>query len=279
MLRPFPAVLAWLGVPAIVCVWQLALRLVLERTVRAWERGAEVLDVLSMQASGLRTLLALAVAVVIFLWPVAVLWAAAMRRNIGGKKVIIMLAMYAAGWSLALTPYSFWQRVFVDQFSPRHAIELMVDAARNGDVRTVRAFLDNGTLVDSQGTLGTALHAAAEHSELEVMQHLVSRGADVNARGRWGMTPLHIAAFHADVAVMEYLISCGADVNVINALGDSPMAKALQAREMAREQSSEALALLAKHGAMPVVGTDEQRSKAFEKVREAERRTEAEMPK
>jgi hypothetical protein len=42
---------------------------------------------------------------------------------------------------------------------------------------------------------------------------------------------------------------------------------------------SDALALLAKHGAIPVVGTDEQRFEAFKKMREAEGRAEPEMPR
>jgi Ankyrin repeats (3 copies) len=275
MTRPFPAGLAWFGVPAIVVVWLQAVLIVLERTVWAWERGAEVV-VSSPVHSGVRVLLAAGVFLLALLWPIVVLLVAAVRRNNGGKKVITMLVVYAVGGALALTPYSFWQRVFAGKFTSLHAVELMSDAAGRGDLRTVRAFLDIGTPVNSRVALDTALHVAAWHSKLDVMRYLVSRGADVNAPGRGGSTALHLAAFHANLEVMQYLISCGADVNAINALGDSPMAKARQAQ---MQWSEEAQALLAKHGGRFVEGTAEQRFRAFERMREDAKRMETDMPK
>jgi hypothetical protein len=262
MTRPFPAGLAWFGVPAIVVVWLQAVLIVLERTVWAWERGAEVV-VSSPVHSGVRVLLAAGVFLLALLWPIVVL-------------LVAMLVVYAVGGALALTPYSFWQRVFAGKFTSLHAVELMSDAAGRGDLRTVRAFLDIGTPVNSRVALDTALHVAAWHSKLDVMRYLVSRGADVNAPGRGGSTALHLAAFHANLEVMQYLISCGADVNAINALGDSPMAKARQAQ---MQWSEEAQALLAKHGGRFVEGTAEQRFRAFERMREDAKRMETDMPK
>jgi len=224
MKRAFPSVLFWLGIPAIAGVWLLALRLVWEQTVWTWERGAQMVG-FSLMHSGLGVLLLLAVYASL-LWPTVVLVVAAIRRNIGGKTVVAMLALYVLGWALLSMPYGFWQRVFIDKFTPVQSIELMTYAAAVGDLRTVRAFLDLGVPVNAQGRSGTALHAAAVQAELEVMQYLISRGAEVNA---------------------------------VNAYGDSPMANARQAEA----RSAEAQALLVKHGGQLIRGTEEQRDRVI----------------
>jgi ankyrin repeat protein len=60
--------------------------------------------------------------------------------------------------------------------------------------------------------LNNSLLAAAAQGDLEDVRRLVEAGADVNCRGRNGVTPvLQNAAEH--LAVKEYLISQGADVN------------------------------------------------------------------
>jgi hypothetical protein len=234
-------ILVWLGAAAIICVWLLAVRLVWEQTVWTWERGAQMVG-FSLMHSGSGALLVLGVYVSL-LWPAVVLVVAAIRRSLGGRKVVAMLAAYALGWALLSAPYGFWQRLFVGKFTPDQAIDLMTYAAASGDLRTVRAFLDRGVPVNAQGRNGTALHAAAVGAELEVMQYLISRSADVNA---------------------------------INAYGDSPMANARQAEV----HSTEAQALLAGHGGQLIQGTKEQRDRVIERqVREDIDRMEKDMPK
>lgn len=73
-----------------------------------------------------------------------------------------------------------------------------------------------------------------------------------------GATPLHGAAVEGQLEVIEYLISRGADVNALNAYGDSPM-------ENARSMNHpEAMHLLERHGGRVIRGTDEQRNRAIE---------------
>jgi Ankyrin repeats (3 copies) len=241
MKRELPATLVRLGIPAIVGVWLLALRLVWEQTVWTWERGPQMVG-FSLMHSGLGGLLVLAVYASL-LWPLVALIFVVIRRNLGGKKLVTMLAVYAVGWVLLTTPYGFWQRLFISKFTPSQAAELMTYAAARGDLRTVRAFLEAGTPVNVQARSGTALHTAAVQAELEVMQYLLSRGAEVNA---------------------------------INAYGDSPMANAREARV----RSAEAQALIAKHGGQLVQGTKEQRDRVIgQQVREDIERMEKDMPK
>src|SRR5215831_18447304 len=165
MNRTFPTLITWLGVPAVACVWVLASRLVWEQSVWTWDRGAQMVG-FSLMHSGLGVLLVLAV-LVSLVWPVVVVVAAAITRSTGGRKTLILLTVYGLGWALILTPYGFWQRLFIEKFPPPQAIELMTYAAAGGDLRTVRAFLHAGVPINAQGRHGTALHAASVQAELE----------------------------------------------------------------------------------------------------------------
>ena len=47
----------------------------------------------------------------------------------------------------------------------------------------------------------------------EVVELLIDKGADVNAKGKYGRTPLHWAAHQGHWEIAELLIAKGADVN------------------------------------------------------------------
>ena len=55
---------------------------------------------------------------------------------------------------------------------------------------------------------GTPLHAAVRRSEADVIEMLIARGADVNARGSAGQTPLHLCS---DPEIARILVEAGAD--------------------------------------------------------------------
>jgi hypothetical protein len=241
MKREFPTTLISLGIPANVVVWLLAIRLVWEQTVWTWEHGGQMVGFALMHSLWGPFLLIAFLASLI--WPVIVLIVMLAKRSLGGGKVVTLLALYVVGLGLVSAPYGFWQRLFISKFSPAQAIELMTYAAAEGDVKTVSAFLDRGVSVNEQGRYGTALHAAAVHAEIEVMEYLINKGADVNA---------------------------------INPFGDSPMANTPNAEL----RSAEARALLEKHGGRLIRGTPEQRDKVIEQhVREDMERMEKDMPK
>lgn len=96
------------------------------------------------------------------------------------------------------------------------------------------------------------MHVAASSGQVEVLSHLVSYGADVNAReGRGGYTPLHIAIEQGDEQLARYLLqNCKTlDVNVLTygnrsalQLGcpvTEPLTKALLDRGVSSTYSSE----------------------------------------
>ena len=69
----------------------------------------------------------------------------------------------------------------------------------------------------------TPLHQAAEKGRLPIARLLIARGADVNAKDRWGSTPLHRAAYGHNRAMAELLINKGADVNATDYSGATPL--------------------------------------------------------
>ena len=70
------------------------------------------------------------------------------------------------------------------------------------------------------GPLGTALHAASRMNHLKVVQLLLRHSADVNAPGRWGLTPLQFASLRGHVEVVQWLLEHGADVHARNKDGE-----------------------------------------------------------
>jgi ankyrin repeat protein len=90
----------------------------------------------------------------------------------------------------------------------------VADAARRGDIDTVKALLKDGADVNAPlGDGMTALHWAAERGDAELANVLLYAGANVAMVTRVGQyTPLHIAARSGNAAVVRALVAAGADV-------------------------------------------------------------------
>lgn len=161
------------------------------------------------------------------IWLAFFLVAAIRSKSLGGKYGASILIAYGLAWGLVATPYGLWQRIFIDRFSHEQAIDFFTYAAATGDLRTVKAFLANGLDINVQGRHGTALHGAAGEGELDVINFLISQGANVNA---------------------------------VNAYGDTPLANAMEARVHASETQS----LLSKFGGKLVRGSEEQRNRVID---------------
>lgn len=149
-----------------------------------------------------------------------------LKRNAGGRQIIALTVAYLLAWCVISVPYGVWMRHFLDRIEVRHWPQVLIYAASSGDLATVKTLLEHGVAVNRAGDNGTALHAAAGLGE---------------------------------VAVMEALIGAGADVNAVNAYGDSPLVVV----DQAPRQKAEAAALLERHGARRIVGSDDQRSAAL----------------
>ena len=86
----------------------------------------------------------------------------------------------------------------------------------------------------------TPLHIAAAAYQPEIVEQLLSRGANASARNRRGAEPLHYAADgapgspwwnpQAQQAVVGLLIRAGADPNTEDKAGVTPLHRAVRAR-------------------------------------------------
>ena len=131
------------------------------------------------------------------------------------------------------------------------------DAAQQGNLAGVQAELDKGVDVDLKNDNGwTPLHYAAYGGKKEIVELLIAKNANVNAKVD-GRTPLHYAALKGHKEIAELLIAKGADVNAkIEKMGDevgltsTEIFLVLTPLDWAIEDNhTEIAALLRKHGA------------------------------
>ena len=99
------------------------------------------------------------------------------------------------------------------------------DAAKDGDVDSVKKFLDQGVDINSQtGKWGnTPLHEAAFWGNVEVVRLLISEEADVDAKDYYGCTPLHDAVDYGNLEILELLLEKNTNVNAMNEDGATPL--------------------------------------------------------
>lgn len=69
----------------------------------------------------------------------------------------------------------------------------------------------------------TALIAASEAGNLDVVKSLLGAGAKVDARDKYGLTALHKATRKNKVGVVKALLEAGANPNQQGQLGNTPM--------------------------------------------------------
>jgi len=72
------------------------------------------------------------------------------------------------------------------------------------------------------------LHYYADKASVEVLEYLISKGANVNYKDSYGQTPLHNAASSNSVEVLECLISKGANINAKDKIGETPLFRAVR---------------------------------------------------
>ena len=90
----------------------------------------------------------------------------------------------------------------------------LADAVEELDRATIRSQLQQPIDVNAPQVDGmTALHWAAYHDDLELVELLVGVGADVKALNRYGVTPLSLACTNANGPMVERLLDAGADPN------------------------------------------------------------------
>lgn len=93
----------------------------------------------------------------------------------------------------------------------------------------------------------TPLMRAAKRNNADVVNFLISRGADVNAKNKKGWTALLFAASHNTSDVVKLLLDNGADINAENKDGNNAIMCALQ--QAPKENISSVVNVLVQYGA------------------------------
>ena len=70
-----------------------------------------------------------------------------------------------------------------------------------------------------------SIHDAARDGNIETVKQHLAAGTDVNAKNDGGYTPLHYAAFNGHKEIAELLIAKGADVNAKDGIGGKTTAR------------------------------------------------------
>ncbi len=116
------------------------------------------------------------------------------------------------------------------QPKPANLEKEIIKAAKAGAASRVKELLaQDASLISARDADGsTPLHCATWKGHLNVVELLLSHGANVNAKNNndhWGTTPLHAAAHANQRAIAELLIAHGADIQATNLNGRTPLAE------------------------------------------------------
>ena len=111
----------------------------------------------------------------------------------------------------------------VDGYAPIHW------AVERGFSDILQILISNGANVNAMtiGAIGkdrSALHIAAEAGNPTIVKALIESGADVNSTTDYKETPLHgVRLFVKNVEVIQLLIEAGADINASTVFGSTPL--------------------------------------------------------
>lgn len=102
--------------------------------------------------------------------------------------------------------------------------DIYLDAAIGRFERIQQQMQRNPKIINNPGVDGwTLLHHAAVAGQYKIVDFLISKNADINAKTIKGETSLHLAVSRGRKKIVKLLILKGADVNVRNKYGNTPL--------------------------------------------------------
>ncbi len=106
-------------------------------------------------------------------------------------------------------------------------------AAKDGDLKTVKAAIEQGIEVDAKARYDvTALSFACDRGHVEVVKYLIEKGADVDATDKfYSMPPMTWAVFNGHTKVVEALLKADAK-GAAGALNNAVRSKNVEMAEM-----------------------------------------------
>ncbi|MED1436644.1 ankyrin repeat domain-containing protein [Bacillus mycoides] len=90
------------------------------------------------------------------------------------------------------------------------------NAIKIGDINEVKQLIGNDKeILNTMTTFGTWLHVAAKKGHLEMIEYLINKGIDIDARGgTFDASSLNLAAGAGHLEMVKYLIEAGAELDV-----------------------------------------------------------------
>jgi hypothetical protein len=201
-----------IGVPLVLFTAIFAGRMLWEETFLTVQQGPQMLGFSLAHGGGAVLFLApflLALWLLVALVTVAVcLW----RKRLLSRWHWLTLASAIVTLGVLSIPPAFWQWAFIGTCAKSpHAGDLMIYEAAQGDVRTVRGYLEHGVPLTATNYAGsTAAFAAAVGGSLPMIKMLVSKGADLDTANSYGDSPLEAAVETRHMDVAAFLKAHGA---------------------------------------------------------------------
>jgi len=123
-----------------------------------------------------------------------------------------------------------WSAARTDWISTRSSER---DAERKDTVQrqvgVIQALISKGADINAKDKLGeTLLHYAAEHGSRRIAEFLIANGANINAANEKGETPLHCSTFWGYRQMVELLMANGADITAETNEGQTALDIAVQ---------------------------------------------------
>ncbi len=107
-------------------------------------------------------------------------------------------------------------------------------AARAGDLAKIKLLLEKepGLVNEKTGTGNTPLFFAVFGGHSEVVDFLISKGAEVSDKNNAGENVLHYAAYSGSVKLLKFFLDKGLDINSADIFGEIPLHKAAAANKL-----------------------------------------------
>jgi len=218
-----------IGLPIVALAAVLSGRFIWEETVLTLKFGPQMIGFSLAHGAGAILLLTPLLLALWFVVALLVLAVSLLRKRSLSKWYWATFASAVLAGAALSIPEEFWQWLLIDRFAKSaHSADLMCYTAAEGNVRTVRAYLE--------------------------------RGVPIEATNYGGSTAMFTAAAGGSVPVLQALLAKGAKINATNFYGDSPLDAAVQ------NNHPEAIAFLKAHGASQIHGMPEQREAASEAI-------------
>ena len=95
----------------------------------------------------------------------------------------------------------------------------LIDAAKNGDIELVQRLLDRGADVNAQDDYGNTALSNHHSISIDIVRLLLDKGADLDIKDRDGNTALMLSSYRGDTDIVKLLLESGANPNSRDNIG------------------------------------------------------------